>query len=203
MLLKHQVHTYDNTIQDLSLPEQQGDQSVASGSSLPPSSRRAATIEALAKRARETKDTRRVGRRKRAQTTSMDQSQPSQQNHHSDDMNITMGEDSDNLMMYLCLPTILLTQMSLLTILLIGTSLPSLIIIINICLLNISLIRTSLPSQIIIHTYLLTISLIRTSPLSLIMLLKVMGTNRSISSSYTANHDQISMWRRLRRWRTQ
>ncbi|KAG1824210.1 hypothetical protein EV424DRAFT_1346125 [Suillus variegatus] len=97
MLLKHQDHIIDNTIQDLSLPEQQGDQSVASGSSLPPTSRRAATIQALAKRARETKDTRRVGRRKRAQTTSMDQSQPSQQNHHSDDMNITMGEDFDNL----------------------------------------------------------------------------------------------------------
>ncbi|KAG1840766.1 hypothetical protein C8R48DRAFT_63416 [Suillus tomentosus] len=88
------LHTYDNTIQDLSLSEQQGDQSVGSGSSLPPSSRRAAPIQTLAKRARGNKDTRRVGRRKGAQTTSMDQSQPSQQSHHSDDMDITMGETS-------------------------------------------------------------------------------------------------------------
>ncbi|KAG2745631.1 hypothetical protein P692DRAFT_20741214 [Suillus brevipes Sb2] len=48
------------------------DQSVASGSSLPPSSRRAAAIQTLAKRARKNQDTRRVGRRKCAQTTSMD-----------------------------------------------------------------------------------------------------------------------------------
>ncbi|KAG2119325.1 hypothetical protein DEU56DRAFT_904917 [Suillus clintonianus] len=58
------LHTYDNTMQDHSLPEQpQDDQSVASGSSLPPSSRRAAAIQTLAKRARENQDTRRVGRR--------------------------------------------------------------------------------------------------------------------------------------------
>ncbi|KAG1887490.1 uncharacterized protein F5891DRAFT_988221 [Suillus fuscotomentosus] len=87
-------HIIDNTIQDLFPPEQQDDQSAASGSSPPPSSRRAAPIQTLAKRARENTDTRHIGRRKRAQTTSMDQSQPSQQSHYSDDTDITMGETS-------------------------------------------------------------------------------------------------------------
>ncbi|KAG2119450.1 hypothetical protein DEU56DRAFT_904818 [Suillus clintonianus] len=105
------LHTYDNTMQDHSLPEQpQDDQSVASGSSLPPSSRRAAAIQTLAKRARENQDTRRVGRRKCAQSTSIDQS------------DITMRDDDDNLMMYLCLSLI---RMSILAISLISTKFPS------------------------------------------------------------------------------
>jgi hypothetical protein len=83
-------------MQDHSLPElpehPRDDQSVASGSSLPPSSRRAAAIQTLAKRARKNQDTRRVGRRKCAQTTLMDQSQPSQQNHQSDNMDIKMDD---------------------------------------------------------------------------------------------------------------
>ncbi|KAG1884124.1 hypothetical protein F4604DRAFT_1919966 [Suillus subluteus] len=105
MRVAEALHTYDNTVQDLSLPEQRDDQSVASGSSLPPSSRRAAAIQTLAKRARENQDTRHVGRRKCAQTTSMDQSQSNQQNHCSDNMDITMGDDFDNLIDDVCMPS--------------------------------------------------------------------------------------------------
>ncbi|KAG1893096.1 uncharacterized protein F5891DRAFT_1196818 [Suillus fuscotomentosus] len=54
-------------------------------------------MQTLAKRAHKIKDTRLVGRRTCAQTTSMDQSQPSQQNHHSDELDITMSDDFDNL----------------------------------------------------------------------------------------------------------
>jgi hypothetical protein len=75
------------------MPEEQRDQNIASSSSLPPSARRAATIQVLAKRARENGDMKHVGRRKCAQITS----KPSQQNNHSEDMDITMGDDFDDL----------------------------------------------------------------------------------------------------------
>jgi hypothetical protein len=74
------------------MPEEQSDQNIASSSSLPPSARRAATIQVLAKRARENGDMKRVGRRKRAQITS----KPSQQNNDSEDMDIAMGDGFDD-----------------------------------------------------------------------------------------------------------
>ena len=66
------------------MPEEQSDQNIASSSSLPPSARRTAMIQALAKRARENGDMERIGRRKHAQ------------NNHSKDMDIAMGDDFDN-----------------------------------------------------------------------------------------------------------